>query len=94
VEGRTMECRSAVGALADLGTGPMTTITLAIDDRIKERLDDLARRYGVNQAQLLQEALLEKIEELEDHQLVIERINRPHEVIENRQVWKELDLED
>jgi predicted DNA-binding protein len=72
----------------------MTTISFAIDDQIKERLDDVARRYGLNQAQLLQEALLEKIEELEDHQVVNERMNRPHEVIENRQVWKELDLED
>lgn len=73
---------------------PMSTISFTVDDQVKTRLEDLAKRHGFDQAQLLREALLEKIEELEDHQVVSARMSRPHRVIRNEQVWKELDLED
>jgi predicted DNA-binding protein len=72
----------------------MTTISFTIEDEIKARFEALAERLGFDQAQLLRDALLEKLEELEDYQAVTERMSRPYRTLSNEQVWKDLDLED
>jgi RHH-type transcriptional regulator, rel operon repressor / antitoxin RelB len=70
------------------------TITFSIDDGMKSRFETVAEHLGLDRDQLFQEALLEKIEELEDYRVVRERLDRPHARIDDDQVWRELDLED
>jgi predicted DNA-binding protein len=69
-------------------------ISFAIDDEMKLRFEAVAEDLGLDRDQLIREALLEKIEELEDYRVVRERLDRPHARIDDDQVWRELDLED
>jgi predicted DNA-binding protein len=72
----------------------MTTITFTIDDEVKARLDALASRHGLNTAALVREALLDKLEELEDHDVVKERLGRPYRTVSHEEIRKGLGLED
>ena len=76
------------------GPNPWQEFTFSIDDGMKSRFETVAEHLGLDRDQLFQEALLEKIEELEDYRVVRERLDRPHVRIDDDQVWRELDLED
>ena len=52
----------------------MARISFAIDDEIRARFEAVAEHLGVDRDQLLREALLEKIEELEDIALLEEAL--------------------
>jgi RHH-type transcriptional regulator, rel operon repressor / antitoxin RelB len=69
-------------------------ISFSIDDEMKVRFEAVAAHLRLDRDQLFREALLEKIEELEDYHAVRGRLDRPHARIDDEQVWRELDLED
>ncbi|HTQ98773.1 MAG TPA: DUF6290 family protein [Candidatus Acidoferrum sp.] len=72
----------------------MGMMTFRVEADVKERLDAVVSRLGLNQSRILRDAVVEKIEELEELAIVMERIKskRPRRPIE--QLWKELGLED
>jgi RHH-type rel operon transcriptional repressor/antitoxin RelB len=72
----------------------MSMMTFRLEDDIKARLDDVVSRLGLNQSRILRDAVVDKIEELEELALVMERLKdkRPRRPI--AQLWKELGLED
>ena len=72
----------------------MKTISIRIDDDVKARWDRLADTYSLNQSRLMRDAIVEKLEELEDFYLVTERTRKPFVAVENAEVWKRLGLED
>ena len=72
----------------------MKTISIRIDETVKQRWDRLAGDYGLNQSQLMREAILDKLEELEDFYVVRERVAVPFEPVSDKDVWANLDLED
>jgi RHH-type transcriptional regulator, rel operon repressor / antitoxin RelB len=71
----------------------MSMMTFRVEDEVKARLDSVVSRLGLNQSRILRDAVVEKIEELEELATVMERIKdkRPRRPI--AQLWKELGLE-
>ncbi|WP_157014242.1 type II toxin-antitoxin system RelB family antitoxin [Mesorhizobium xinjiangense] len=72
----------------------MRTISLRIDNDIKQRWDDLAAAHGLNSSQLMRQAIVEKLEELEDFYVVRERTLTAFKTILDEDVWKRLSLAD
>lgn len=68
----------------------MKTISLRVEETTKERWDKLSKQYGLNQSGLMREAIIDKLEELEDFYAVKKRLATPYEPILNEQVWKKL----
>jgi RHH-type rel operon transcriptional repressor/antitoxin RelB len=71
----------------------MKTISIRIDEDVKRRWDQLADEHGLNQSRLMREAILEKLEELEDFYVVKERTGEPFAPVPNEEVWRRLGLE-
>lgn len=72
----------------------MATVSIRIDDETKRRWNDLAKAHGLNQSELFRQAIIEKLEELEDFYVVKDRSAKPFKTLSNEDVWKELGLED
>lgn len=72
----------------------MATVSIRIDDDTKNRWNSLAKTHGLNQSELFRQAIIDKLEELEDFYVVKERLSQPFETISNDDVWKELGIED
>jgi predicted DNA-binding protein len=72
----------------------MKPVSIRLDDDVKERWDRLANEHGLNQSQLMREAIVAKLEELEDFYVVQSRLKRPFKPVPNSEVWKRLGLED
>lgn len=72
----------------------MKTISIRIDEDVKSRWDRLADEHGLNQSRLMREAIVEKLEELEDFYVVKARTKEPFTPIPNEEVWRRLGLED
>lgn len=72
----------------------MATLSIRIDDDIKARWTKLSEEYGLNQSQLMRQAVEEKLEELEDFYAVRERLKKPFKTVSNDDVWKEIGIED
>lgn len=71
----------------------MKTISIRIDEDVKRRWDQLADEHGLNQSRLMREAILEKLEELEDFYVVKERTGEPFTPVPDEEVWRRLGLE-
>lgn len=72
----------------------MKTISIRIDEDVKSRWDRLADEHGLNQSRLMREAIVEKLEELEDFYVVKSRTQEPFTPIPNEEVWRRLGFED
>ncbi len=72
----------------------MKTISIRIDDDIKQRWDALADRHGLNASHLMRQAIAEKLEELEDFYVVRARTSSPFEPVANEDVWRKLGVAD
>lgn len=72
----------------------MATVSVRIDDDTKSRWNSLAKTHGLNQSELFRQAIMEKLEELEDFYVVRERLAKPFKTISDDDVWKELGIED
>ena len=68
----------------------MKSVSVRIDDDIKARWDQLADEHGLNASHLMRQAIIEKLEELEDFYVVRQRLSEPFETIDNEEVWKRL----
>lgn len=72
----------------------MRTISLRLDDDVKTRWEQLAQRHGLNQSQLMREAIVEKLEELEDFYVVRERSMQRYTPVSSDELWRRAGLED
>ncbi len=68
----------------------MGSMSIRIDDEIKQRWEKLAAEKGLNASHHIREAIIDKLEELEDFYIVKERLSEPFETISNDEVWKRL----
>lgn len=70
----------------------MTVLTFRLEDDVKVRLDAVVQNLGLNQSKILRDAVVARLEELEEMTVVMERIkaNRPKRPID--ELWKELGL--
>jgi predicted DNA-binding protein len=57
-------------------------------------VDSLAKTHGLNQSEIFRQAIIDKLEELEDFYVVRERLAKPFKAVSNDDVWKELGIED
>ena len=72
----------------------MKTLSIRIDDEVKARWEQLAKAHGLNPSQHMREAIIDRLEELEDYYVVKERTSKPYETIPDEEVWKMLGLSD
>ncbi|MEX0902648.1 MAG: DUF6290 family protein [Pseudohongiellaceae bacterium] len=72
----------------------MSMMTFRLEDDVKKRLDAVVNQLGLNQSKILRDAVIERLEELEEMAIIMERVkaNRPKRPI--NELWKELGLED
>ncbi|UVC09046.1 ribbon-helix-helix protein, CopG family [Rhizobium sp. TH2] len=71
----------------------MATVSIRIDDDTKNRWNSLAKIHGLNQSELFRQAIIDKLEELEDFYVVRERLAKPFKAVSNDDVWKDLGIE-
>jgi RHH-type rel operon transcriptional repressor/antitoxin RelB len=74
--------------------GYMKTVSVRLDESVKARWERLAEAHGLNQSQLMREAIVEKLEELEDFYTVKARLAAPFTPVPDDEVWKRLGLAD
>jgi predicted DNA-binding protein len=86
--------RSIRYTATDFRPQAVARISLLLEDELKVRFEVVTEHLRLDRDQVFREALLEKIEELEDYRVVRERLDRPHARIDDDQVWRELGLED
>lgn len=72
----------------------MDTLSVEIDGELKARWDELARKYGLDPQQQITDAIVDRLEELEDFYVVKERLSRPYETIPHAEVLRRLGLKD
>lgn len=72
----------------------MATVNIRIDDEIEARWEKITKAHGLDRNEIFRDALLEKLEELEDLYAVEARLKEPFKPVPNEQVWKELGLAD
>ena len=72
----------------------MKTLSVRIDDEIKRRLDELTAKHGINRSHVVREALVEKLEELEDFYVARERLGKPYKSVTHEKLMKDAGLAD
>ena len=72
----------------------MATVSIRIDNDTKSRWNSLAKTHGLNQSEIFRQAIIDKLEELEDFYVVRERLAKPFKAVSNDDVWKDLGIED
>lgn len=72
----------------------MASISVRIDDDIKARWEKLSSEQGLNTSHLIREAIIDRLEELEDFYIVRQRLSEPYELIPMEEVFKRAGLED
>ena len=72
----------------------MRSISIRVEDGLKQRLERLAQAHGLNVSHVLREAIAERVEELEDFYEVSARLARQHRRVADADVWAELDRAD
>lgn len=71
----------------------MSIMTFRLENDIKNRLDAVVDKLGLNQSKIVRDAVVTKLEELEELASLLERVqaNRTKKPI--AELWKELGLE-
>ena len=72
----------------------MKTLSIRIDDDIKQRWNQLAQAHGLNPSQHMRAAIIDRLEELEDYYVVRERLEQPYKTIPHEEVLRQLGLSD
>lgn len=72
----------------------MKTLSIRIDEDVKARWEQLAKAHGLNPSQHMREAIIDRLEELEDYYVVKERTSKPYKTIPHEEVWRQLGLTD
>jgi predicted DNA-binding protein len=68
--------------------------TIQLPDEIVRRYEDLSRAAGCDTDVYIREALLEKLDDVEDIEIAIERLKNPGRIIPFDEVKKNLGLDD
>ncbi len=72
----------------------MKTLSIRIDDDIKQRWSQLAEAHGLNPSQHMRAAIIDRLEELEDYYVVKERLKQPYKTVPHEEVLRQLGLSD
>jgi RHH-type rel operon transcriptional repressor/antitoxin RelB len=72
----------------------MKTLSIRIDDEIKARWEELAKTHGLNPSQHMRNAIIDRLEELEDYYVVKKRLSKPYKTIPHEQLLRQLGLSD
>ena len=69
------------------------TVSFRVDEEVHNRLMSATNKLGLNTSKVFRDALIDKLEELEELAIVYERLkqNRPKKPIE--ELWSELGLD-
>jgi predicted DNA-binding protein len=70
----------------------MTTITL--EPVTEQRIAERARRYGVSEADLIRSLIEEGLDDLDDIQMAVERLNNPLQPLTSAEARQALGLDD
>ncbi len=70
-----------------------STLSIRLDPEVEKRLSELARRTGRTKSYYARELIEKNIEDLEDHYLAEARLEKRRPSLSNRQVRKELGLD-
>lgn len=68
----------------------MVTFSISFDDEVVERWSALAASQGVDLDEKIIEAIIHRMEEMEDYEVLKERLSKPGETISNDEFWKRL----
>jgi predicted DNA-binding protein len=72
----------------------MSTLSIEIDGELQSRWEELAKKHGLDPQQQITDAIIDRLEELEDYYVVKERTSGSYETIPDEDVWKILGLDD
>ena len=72
----------------------MKTLSIRIDDETKRRLDALTAKHGINKSHVVRQALVAKLEELEDFYLVRERLSKSDKTVSHEDLMRDAGLAD
>lgn len=72
----------------------MKTLSIRIDDEVKARWEELAKAHGLNPSQHMRDAIIDRLEELEEYYVVMERVSKPYETIPHEEILKQFGLND
>lgn len=69
----------------------MRMIRVDLEDDIKERWQKLAETHGRVPEDEMRDAIIQRLEELEDHYVVQSRLAQPSDAVSNEEAWRRLD---
>lgn len=69
----------------------MGTIGVRLEEDIRIRWQRLAEAHGLVPENEMRDAIIERLEELEDYYVVQSRLIRPYDPVSNEEVWRRLD---
>lgn len=72
----------------------MSTLSIEIDGELQSRWEELAKKHGLDPQQQITDAIVDRLEELEDYYVVQERLSKPYETIPHEEVLRRLGLND
>lgn len=73
----------------DMSPSATKIISLRLDADVMARWDALSQRNGLDSGKLMRDAIVERLEELEDFYAVRTRLASPFTPVSSEQVWKE-----
>jgi predicted DNA-binding protein len=68
----------------------MVTFSISFDDEVVERWSALAAAQGVDLDEKIIEAIIDRMEEMEDYEALKDRLFKPGEAVSNEEFWKRL----
>ena len=71
----------------------MSTLTFRLEDDVKARLDMVVNELGLNQSKILRDAVIERLEELEEIVIIMERVKNSRPKMPINELWKKLGLD-
>jgi len=71
----------------------MSILTFRLENDIKNRLDAVVDKLGLNQSKIVREAVVAKLEELEELAALLDRVQANRSKKPIAELWKELGLE-
>lgn len=70
----------------------MSSMKIEIDGEMQSRWQELADRHGLDPERQITDAILERLEELEDYFLVVDRLGEPYKTISHDEMKRRLGL--
>ena len=70
----------------------MSTLSIEIEGELQSRWEQLADKHGLDPKQQITDAILERLEELEDYFVVRERLSDGHQAVPHEEMLRRLGL--